>query len=75
MRYIENILAVVGLLALIGFALFGIMNLVHRAQVTPPTSYLEPRMTRPVFCDATMTTRGAAPDRWTRPTCYMRKDR
>lgn len=75
MRYMENVLAAVGLITLLGFALFGVLNLVDRAQVTPPHSYFEPRFVRPIHCDATMRTRGAAPDKWTRPTCYIRRDK
>lgn len=39
-----------------------------------PVARFEPRMVHPVQCDATMSSRGAG-EKWTRPACYVRRDR
>ncbi len=74
MRFIENALAVIGLLAIIGLALFGVLNIVDRAQAKPTVARLEPRMLAPVQYDASICQRGAAPDKW-KCKVYLRRDK
>lgn len=69
MKIIENTLAVIGLLALIGFATFGVMALEKKPLERP----LEPRMVHPVQWDATMCQRGAG-EKW-RCRVYIRRDK
>ncbi len=73
LKHIENVLAAVGLLAIIGLALFGVMNLVDRAQVKSVTQKFEPRMVYPIQADATMCQRGAG-EKW-KCRVYIRKER
>lgn len=62
MKYVWDTLAAIGLCALIGFAIFGVLNLGPKAL---PSAYpLEPKFAHPLPYDAVICQRGAAPDKF-----------
>lgn len=73
-RFLENILAVIGLLSIIFLAIYGGLALSRDLEPKQqPVLSLEPRMARPVMCDATVSQRGAG-EKW-KTRCYIRKER
>lgn len=77
MRLIWDGLAAIGLVAMIGFAVFGVLNLVPKldaAYQAKPKTVGEAAFIYPLPYDATVCQRGAAPDKW-KCRGYMRNGR
>lgn len=72
MRLVENILAVIGLFALIGASAYGVLAL-ERHRMPSARAEINPPMARPVVADATVCQRGAG-ERW-KCRVYVRRER